>query len=529
MTTINTDVSAFEAWLEKNGLKQEQHQKDAVAWCLEREQAETGKGGIIADEMGLGKTIEILGTMHCNPQGSTLIVVPYSLLEQWTQIIAKLCGRPPHVFHGSQRDCVNADHLLGYPIVLTTYGLLTVVETRNPLRRVRWSRIVYDEAHHLRNKHAYVYLHALYNMRADITWLMTGTPIQNSTSDVYSLLSLIGIRNELQTDLSDLIKKYMLRRTKAMVGITLPACHESVIEVAWTSAAEQKMSEDIHSHLSFSNIALQDHARKAPLRNSTWNDGNMKRALVLLGLARKICVLPALLAPKLPNVLVDGEVLPPSAKQLQAAAGVPYASKLNAVVGEVVKRQDNGRPKLIFCYFHREIDELTRLLTDAGLYVKKFDGRTPKNERKLLLKVPCEVLIGQIDATNEGLNLQAYKEVYIVTPHWNPAVEDQAVARCHRIGQTEEVEVFRFVMTGFAGYEALKTAPKAITLDERAREVQDMKRKIVERILTPAPDQDKAHAQTKAQAKEAQAQAKAQEAPAPAIATKRKIKFVFSE
>ena len=73
-------------------------------------------------------------------------------------------------------------------------------------------------------------------------------------------------------------------------------------------------------------------------------------------------------------------------------------------------------------------------------------------------------------------------------------------------------------MTGFAGYEALKTAPKAITLDERAREVQDMKRKIVERILTPAPDQDKAQ-ETKAQAK----------APAPAIATKRKIKFVFSE
>jgi superfamily II DNA or RNA helicase len=116
--------------------------------------------------------------------------------------------------------------------------------------------------------------------------------------------------------------------------------------------------------------------------------------------------------------------------------------------------------------------------------VKKIDGRTSKQERAKILQRPAEVLIGQIDATNEGLNLQAYKEIYMVSPHWNPAVEDQAIARCHRIGQTEEVHVFHFLMTGFGNDESTVDAEEeAITLDQYICNVQQVKRSIVKNIL----------------------------------------------
>jgi len=205
--------------------------------------------------------------------------------------------------------------------------------------------------------------------------------------------------------------------------------------------------------------------------------------------AKKMCVFPKLLKTSLRKLmLTDGGGLetPQTITEM-----LRRSSKLDAVVAEVLKNKGNGKPKLIFCYFHEEMDELESLLTAQEMQVKKFDGRTGKKARADILHVPAEVLIAQIDAANEGLNLQAYKEVYMVSPQWNPAIEDQAVARCHRIGQTEEVKVFRFLMSGFAGYEALKDAPKALTLDEHIRNVQLKKREMIKKILegeVPEPE-----------------------------------------
>ena len=157
----------------------------------------------------------------------------------------------------------------------------------------------------------------------------------------------------------------------------------------------------------------------------------------------------------------------------------------------IIERKNNGKSKLVFCYFHGEIDELERLVSAQGMSVKKFDGRTSKKERAEILSETYDVLIGQIDSTSEGLNLQMYKEIYIVSPHWNPAIEDQAIGRCHRIGQTEEVHVFRFIMSGFNGFDTLQEAPSAFTLDQHICNVQEIKRDIIKKLLVVTKDKKK--------------------------------------
>ena len=147
------------------------------------------------------------------------------------------------------------------------------------------------------------------------------------------------------------------------------------------------------------------------------------------------------------------------------------SSKLDSVTSKIIERKDNKRGKLVFCHYRGEIDKIAETLSGAGMNVEVFDGRTSHSRRQEILEDEnLDVLILQIMTGCEGLNLQHFKEIYFVSPHWNPAVEDQAVARCHRIGQTDEVDIFRFTMEGF------DDSGETRTLDKYASEVQDSKR-----------------------------------------------------
>lgn len=480
----------FEEWLDSANLKHEPHQKEAVEWCLKRESAEKQKGGIIADEMGLGKTIEILGTMVSNPLKNTLIVLPYSLLGQWEKIITKLFGEKPLVFHGAARNRLSVEKIMQYSIVLTTYGLITqkrwlaheIRAKENPLYNIKWNRVIYDEAHHLRNKQTGVFIGALC-LKTDIIWLMTGTPIQNCEGDLYNMYKLLGFASPayIKENIEKLVSIYILRRTKEQTGIILPKCHSSIVKVEWNHDKEEELSQKIHFNLSFSNLRELNDLLDDPTRDTPNTMSNMAgERLALIAKAKKMCVLPKLLKKTIKINMETGVIKQTPAKMIEM---LRYTSKIESVMDLITARKNNGKNKLVFCYFHGEIDELERLVKAQGMSVKKFDGRTSKKERTQLLCETYDVLIGQIDSTSEGLNLQTYTEIYIVSPHWNPAIEDQAIARCHRIGQTDEVHVFRFIMNGFNGFDALVDAPSAFTLDQHICKIQDIKRDIIQHLL----------------------------------------------
>ena len=175
----------FHKFIEQAGLEKKSYQQEGVDWCVNREGSdEFCKGGIIADEMGLGKTIMMIGTMIQNFKMPNLIILPLVLLEQWSEQFKQTTGHTPLVYYGGVKKAVTYNMLQKLPIVLTTYGTMIMdSKTDKKLQSVRWSRIIFDEAHHMRNKNTHCYKSAML-LKSDIKWLITGTPIQNHINEL---------------------------------------------------------------------------------------------------------------------------------------------------------------------------------------------------------------------------------------------------------------------------------------------------------------------------------------------------------
>jgi len=407
------------------------HQEAGVMWCLNSERngilvkGTVVRGGFLADEMGLGKTTQILGTCLCNAKRRTLIVLPRALLEQWLTIIRETLCHEPIVFHGHHMRGVTAEDLHSAPFVVTTYGMLVESRKRgqtNLLHDVVWERVIFDEAHHLRNKNTANYRGAK-RLHANIHWLITGTPVQNKLTDFRNLCAIMGVSGK---DL-EATKSLILRRTKADAGVVLPPLREHMGSIRWSDTNEAKMAQHY---------------------NESGQEGML--AIVRILRARQMCILPS---------LIDSRNY--------------STSKMDRVIEQIRMNAQNGRSKLVFCHFRGEIDELKSRLD--GMSIASFDGRVNEKDRKTTLSHPFDVLLCQIQTGCEGLNLQQFEEVYFVSPHWNPAVEDQAIARCHRIGQKKAVDVYRFFMNGFD--------KETSSVEEYIRAVQTGKREIAKELL----------------------------------------------
>ena len=474
---INARMELFNTYLDRTGLDHKDYQQDGVKWCLNNELRENPphkvRGGFIADEMGLGKTILMIGTMVANFVTSTLIVLPPVLLDQWYLQIYRTTGHKAFIYHGPTKKTTTLEQLEQKLIVLTTYGAISLTRAQlndnelTTLHKVTWNRIIFDEAHHLRNKKTALHMSALL-LRAPIKWLVSGTPVQNKKQDLYNLCAVIGLPSTSQDNSNLLAREFILKRTKKQVGILLPELHIDSNVVEWTNQKEKDLSEEIHAELAFSRVKGSKGGRFC---NFISTDNEKGRVLALLIKAKQSCVMPKLMGASLDKLVKEGLFENPEAYK----EALSKSSKLDFVVSSILERKDNGCGKLVFCNYRQEIDDIAARLRSEGMNVATFDGRTSHTMRHDILSQKNDALILQIQTGCEGLNLQDnYSEIYFVSPHWNPSVEDQAIARCHRIGQTKPVYVRRFEMAKF-DKDAEQTMD-TVTIDSYVTSVQDKKR-----------------------------------------------------
>ena len=465
-------MERFNQYIQRNGLEAKGYQTSGVEWCMEIERDgrrmgnKTVRGGVLADEMGLGKTTQMIGLILSNFKARTLIVVPRALLEQWDNVLIETLGHTCVLYHGKKAPL---DELIRAPIVLTTYGTLAQLKTKprkgeplvfGDLHKVTWDRVIFDEAHHLRNRNTRSHKAGV-TVKATHKWLVTGTPIQNSITDFYGLCEVLGVEQEFYSkreNIESIAANLIMKRTKEGVGLELPPLNRHVIEVEWENEAERQLAEDIHAHLTFSQVAIREE-------NGFKNLGFHHFAM--LQRARQACINMDLLAGSV-KTLIELGVMEDSEFIEQA---LQYHSKLDKVVETILERKENGKGKLIFCHYHGEMASLMQSLTEGGMKCARFDGKTTQAKRQELLSdESLDAIVLQIQTGCEGLNLQRFSEVFFVSPNWNPAVEDQAIARCHRIGQQEATDVFSFRMTSFDGDAFTRT------MDMYTRDLQQVKR-----------------------------------------------------
>ena len=565
-------IDRFDEYVQKSGLEPKSYQREGVEFCLRREEsgAVAVRGGIIADEMGLGKTIVMMGLILANLAAfrRTLIVVPVALIAQWVAQIKKTiidtgvktdlvvvvyhgvtgkrrvvlseggvdpvwCHRPPK--RGGSARAID--------IVITTYGCVAMeepmsVSKKNPLNVLKAAapkvpkvptlslltfhadRVIFDEAHHLRNKSSRIFKGAMRVVSATAegakrpsVWIVTGTPIQNKISDLKSLCYVLGfgvgdlISEEKRRAIRD---QFVLRRTKVSVGMV--AEEEAEVEevaaaVDVTCAPRLQSLKHYKSQVPWSSENELDLSRE--IHQKARNTTDRAERLKLYTRMRQMCVWPALLSTKTQTQTKTKEVMDDAEEthglsMEEYHVAVSKQSKLDRVVATMVAEAaaGSGRKSIVFCHYRREMTQLRDMLLRGGGVgcgsdddIAIIDGTVGQRERARIFAAAPTVLILQIRTCSEGLNLQSYSDVYFVSPHWNPCVEDQAIARCYRMGQTKGVRVFRFYMTDFVveevdsvvSEEAASTVAAAMecisTLDHKCEEIQERKRVLCNEFL----------------------------------------------
>lgn len=435
----NEDVKYYKI-INQCNIDFKQYQQDGIKWCLLNEKSDNKiKGGFIADEMGLGKTITIISVIFINLlKKPSMIVVPPILLQQWYKEIVKILKINPLIYYGNNIKNITFNNINKERLILTTYNTLS--QRNCKLQDILWGRIVFDEGHHMRNNNTKCF-QVCNKLIADIRWIITGTPIQNKLKDFYNLCDIIKISPEFYKDNTknnELNIRFILRRKKKDVGINIPPL--TIIDklVEWKHKNEKMLAEEIHSCVRC--LGTAQYKCKTLGYNIL-----QKCRLVSMVLARQMCVLPLLLKQPITDYVNLGLI------QQEYIDYFTYSSKIDALIEFIVSRKNNQKGKVIFCNFRNEIDIIAeRLRLNNIIDIKCYDGRNSGGLSLLNIANKVNILIIQIQTGCEGLNLQKhFSEIYFVSPHWNPSVESQSIARCHRIGQEHPVEVYRFIMNDF--------------------------------------------------------------------------------
>ncbi len=427
------------------------YQKQGVYWM--HFLAENGFGGILADEMGLGKTVQalaFLGTLR----GRSLVVAPSSLLINWQREAERfLPGKKVVVLSGTQR---HATELAQADIVITSYPLLRLDSER--LCREEFAAVVLDEAQHIKNPESQA-AQAAFRLRAGRRFVLTGTPVENSVRDVWSLLHFLmpgylgtksDFRERYELPISQepgcaehkrLIQRlapFLLRRTKKAVAPELP---DKIEQVVWCElSAEQR-----ETYAKLVDLSRREVGKAEGLKNK-----GQARMLMLTALLR--------LRQACNDLRLLGEDF---SAQDDTASG-----KMDALEELLSEAMEGGHRILLFSQFSSMLDLLQQWLQERQIGFCRLDGstrdRTAQVDRFQTGEVP--VFLISLKAGGVGLTLTAADTVVHFDPWWNPAVEAQATDRAHRIGQKSTVTSYKLIMRGTVEEKILQLQTRKKTL-----------------------------------------------------------------
>ncbi len=426
---------------------------------------DTGLGGVLADDMGLGKTVQMLAmVVRAHERGElddpVLVVAPTSVLSTWQSEAARFApGLRTVVIDRTRAKAKQGldDTVDGAHVVITSYAVARIDE--EVFRSRPWAAVVLDEAQFVKNHQAKTY-QAVRRLSARAKFAITGTPLENSLMDLWSLLSIVApglhprpavfkdqwakpIENagdaERLAALRRRIRPLMLRRTKEAVATELPPKMEQVLTV------------DLHPrHRAVYDRHLQ-RERQRLLGLIDDLNGNRIAILRALTVLRQMSLDPS---------LVD-----------ESYAGLAASAKVDALVEQLTELSQEGHRALVFSQFTGFLSIVRARLEAEGIAYEYLDGSTRNRAERIAAfrEGTAPVFLISLKAGGFGLTLTEADYVFVLDPWWNPAAEAQAIDRTHRIGQTRPVNVYRMVSRD--------------TIEEKVVALQERKRDLFARVV----------------------------------------------
>ncbi len=425
--------------------------------------AHWGVGACLADDMGLGKTLQALALMLTRAtDGPTIVIAPLSVSMNWISEVAKFAPTLNVVQFGNGDRQAVIDALQPLDLFICSYGLLQQDDVAEMLANVQWQTVVLDEAQAIKNMNT-KRSQAAMKLQSSFKLITTGTPIENHLGELWNLFRFINpgllgslenfnqkyagpIEREQDEDarsrLKKLIQPFMLRRTKNQVLSELPSRTEILLQV----------------ELSQEEKAFYEALRQESIRKLTETDAKAgaKHLQVLAEIMklRRACCNPTLVKPKLKI----------------------KSSKLELFGETLTELLDNNHKALVFSQFVDHLTIIREYLDKQKINYQYLDGSTPAKERKKRVDAfqagEGDVFLISLKAGGTGLNLTAADYVIHMDPWWNPAVEDQASDRAHRIGQHRPVTIYRLVAQG--------------TIEEKIVDLHHQKRDLASSLLEGA-------------------------------------------
>ncbi len=406
------------------------YQMDGYKWLSRL--AAWGAGACLADDMGLGKTVQTIALLLSRAsEGASLIVAPASVVHNWRKELARFAPTLNCVMlndSGVKRDEI-INSAKEYDVVVSTYGLLNNISEL--LKEKKWNIAVLDEAHNIKNRDTKSSKAAM-QMNSDFRLMLTGTPIQNHLGEIWNLFQftnpgLLGSFEQFtdkfiipiekdnnrvrQQELKGMLQPFLLRRTKTEVLDELPEKTEIVQ----------------HVELSDMERAFYENIRELAIANMEEGSLNSIQTLAEITKLRQAACHPALLDDSIPFT----------------------SSKINRMVEIAEELITNRHRALVFSQFTSFLKLVEKELKARDISYLYLDGSTPIKEREKLVEEfqygDAPIFLISLKAGGTGLNLTAADYVIHMDPWWNPAIEDQASDRSHRIGQTRPVTIYKLI------------------------------------------------------------------------------------